>query len=402
MVYQYVAYRESGELVKGKLTARSEEAATELLNYAGYKVVNLKPFVPFIRLDRLANSFFRVRPTEVILLFRQLAMLLESGIDIISCLEMLRDQASNRTMKNVLTDVIAELRAGNQLSVALNRHPSVFSPMYCRLVSVGEQTGGLETVLRQIADYMEKEASTAKNVRNALMYPVITSIVTVIVVIILVTYALPAFGNLYNSLGVELPAPTKILVGTANQLKNNGSYLMIGLLMLATLVMVYVRTPGGRYKWDELILRLPLTGKISHFTELARYCQSLALLFRAGLPLTEAVTLVIQGSGNKAIAQAMVEVQRDMVKGEGLSIPMAKSKFFLPMMVQMVKVGEETGNLDTTLLAVARSYEADAEDRTKSLIALIQPVMTLLIGAIIGLIALALTSAMYSLYGKGI
>jgi len=217
-----------------------------------------------------------------------------------------------------------------------------------------------------------------------------------------VTYALPAFGNLYNSLGVELPAPTKILVGTANQLKNNGSYLMIGLLMLATLVMVYVRTPGGRYKWDELILRLPLTGKISHFTELARYCQSLALLFRAGLPLTEAVTLVIQGSGNKAIAQAMVEVQRDMVKGEGLSIPMAKSKFFLPMMVQMVKVGEETGNLDTTLLAVARSYEADAEDRTKSLIALIQPAMTLLIGAIIGLIALALTSAMYSLYGKGI
>ena len=400
MVYRYIAYRESGELVKGRLNARTEEAAADLLSYAGYKVVNLKPFAPFFSLGKLTDSFFRVKPGEVILFYRQLAMLLESGIDIVSCLEMLRDQAANRALKSVLTDVIADLRAGNQLSATLARHPSAFSPMYCRLIAVGEQTGGLETVLKQIADYMEKEAATAKNVKNALMYPVITSIVTVIVIIILVTYALPAFGDLYNSLGVELPAPTKMLIDTTNQLKTNGLFITMGVLLILILGMVYVRTSNGRYKWDEFLLTMPVLGRINHLSELAQYCQSLSLLFRAGLPLTEAVGLVIQSSDNKAMAKALSFVQHDMVKGEGLSIPMAKSKLFLPMMVQMVKVGEETGNLDTTLQAVSRSYEAEAEDKTKSLIALIQPAMTLLIGVIIGLIALSLTSAMYSLYGK--
>jgi len=247
---------------------------------------------------------------------------------------------------------------------------------------------------------MEKEAATAKNVKNALMYPVITSIVTVIVIIILVTYALPAFGDLYNSLGVELPAPTKMLIDTANQLKTNGWFITMGVLLILILGMVYVRTSNGRYKWDEFLLTMPVLGRINHLSELAQYCQSLSLLFRAGLPLTESVGLVIQSSDNKAMAKALSGVQHDMVKGEGLSIPMAKSKLFLPMMVQMVKVGEETGNLDATLQAVSRSYEAEAEDKTKSLIALIQPAMTLLIGVVIGLIALSLTSAMYSLYGK--
>ncbi len=141
-------------------------------------------------------------------------------------------------------------------------------------------------------------------------------------------------------------------------------------------------------------------GRVNHLNELTRYCRSMSLLLRAGLPLTEVMPIVIQSTGNRAMAKALTDVQQDMVKGEGLSQPMAKNKLFLPMMVQMVKVGEETGNLDTTLLAVSRSYEAEVEDRTRTLIALIQPTMTLIIGLIIGLIALSLASAMYSMYGQ--
>jgi type IV pilus assembly protein PilC len=217
----------------------------------------------------------------------------------------------------------------------------------------------------------------------------------------LVTFVLPGFGSLYGSLGVDLPPMTQMLITTANKIQSNWTYLLLGGLTITGLAYIYIKTPGGRYMRDKLILRLPVVGRVSHLYELVRCCRSMSLLFHAGLPLTEVMPLVIQSSNNRAMAKALSDVRQDMLKGEGLSRPMAKNKLFLPMMVQMVRVGEETGNLDVTLLAVARSYEAEAEDRTRSLIALIQPAMTLIIGGIIGVIALSLTSAMYSIYGQG-
>jgi len=401
MVYQYVAYNDSGEIVEGKVPAANEEAATDLLGYVGYQAISLKPYVPFLNLDKLTAGFFRVKPEEIILLYRQLAILLESGVDIVSSLELLQEQVTNRALKRVLGEVISDLGSGNQLSIALSKHPQVFSPVYCRLLSVGEQSGDLEVVLKQVADYMEKEMATTKETKNALMYPVITSIVTMVVIVLLVTFILPSFGSLYDSLGVELPPLARILIDIANKLHSNWMYLLLAGLTVAGSAFIYIRTPGGKYKWDKLSFRLPLVGRVIHINELARYCRSLSLLLRAGLPLTEVMPLVVKSSDNRAMAKALSDVQQDMIKGEGLSQPMAKNKLFLPMMVQMVRVGEETGNLDTTLLAVARSYEAEAEDKTRSLIALIQPAMTLIIGLGIGLIALSLTSAMYSMYGQG-
>ena len=402
MVYQYVAYNENGEIVKGKLSATSEEAAAELLGYAGYQAVNLKPFTPFISLDKLMASWSRPKPAEIIFFYRQLAMLLESGIDITASLELLQGQASSRTLKRALGEVISDLRGGNQLSAALGKHPRVFSPVYCRLLGVGEQGGNLEVVLSQIADYMEKEVNTTKDIKHALMYPLITSIVTVAVIAVLAVFVLPAFGSLYKSLGIELPPLVGILIATTSKIQDYGLYLLLAVLIAAGLVLIYVKSPSGRYKWDRLVLSLPLVGRVKHLSELARYCRSMSLLFRTGLPMTEAISLVVQGSGNRAMAKALADVQQDMVKGEGISRPMLKNRLFLPMMVRMVRVGEETGNLDVTLLAVARSYEAEAEDKTRTLVALIQPTMTLIMGLVVGLIALSLTSAIYSMYGQGL
>jgi len=400
MVYQYVAYNESGEVVKGKLSAANEDAATDLLGYAGYRTISLKPFVPFFSSDRLSAQFFQVKPTEIILFYRQLALLLESGINITTSLELLQSQASNRILKKVMSDILADLRTGSQLSSALSKHPDIFAPIHCRSLSVGEQTGSLETMLRQIADYIEKEITAKKGIKSALMYPVIAAIVTVVVVGVIVTFVLPAFSNLYGSLGAELPVMTKMLIEGAGYLRSYGLSIMLILLIIAGLAFAYIKTPEGKYKWHKLLLGLPLVGRVNLLDELARCCRSIALLFRAGLPLTEIMPLVIQSSGNRVIAESLTDVQQDMLKGEGLSQPMAKNELFLPMMVQMVKVGEETGNLDTTLLAVAQSYETEATDKTQSLISLIQPAMTLIIAAVVGVIALSLVSAMYSMYGQ--
>jgi len=352
--------------------------------------------------SKLTDRFSQVKPSEIVLFYRQLALLLGSGIDIITALELLQGQTSNRSLTMVLGEVISDLRAGNRLSATLEKHPAVFSPTYCRLLNIGEETGGFEETLKHIADYMEKEIKTTKGVKNALIYPVIASVMTVIVVGVLLTFVLPAFGDLYDSLGAELPAMTKMLIDLGGLLQSYGVYLILTITIVLALSVLYIKTSDGRYKWDKIMLGIPLVGRINQLKELGRVCRSVALLFHAGLPLTDIIQITSQTSNNRVIADALIDVQNGMMKGEGLSRPMSKNSVFLSMMVHMVRVGEETGNLDTNLQAVAENYETEAEDKTRSLIGLIQPSMTVIIGLVIGVIALSLTSAMYSIYGQGV
>jgi len=371
-----------------------------LLANVGYRVIALKQVVPFFDWGKLSARLFPVKPGEIILFSRQLALLFESGIDIVTSLELLQEQTSNRSLKKVLGEVASDIRSGNPLSVALGKHPDSFPPIYCRSLSVGEQTGNLETVLRQMADYMEKEAAARKDIKNALKYPVIVSIVAVIVLAVIVIFVLPAFTSLYSLFDVELPLTTRLLLSTVGWLTDYGLYVIGAIAITAGLTFVYVRTPEGRLAWDKLALRLPLLGRIAHLSELSHCCRSMSLLFGAGLPLPEAMSLVIESSDNKVVKNVLADVRQDMIRGEGLSRPMAKSGLFFPLMVQMVRVGEETGNLDVTLLTVAQNFETEAEDRMRSLIGLIQPAITLIIGVVVALIALSLISAMYSLYGQ--
>ncbi len=397
MVYQYVAYNESGQVVKGKLPAANEAAANEALTFAGFRPVSLKPYVPLFSLDKLADSLFQVKPTEVILFFRQLAMLLESGTNIAASLELLQQQTNNRLLKKVLGQAISEVRGGNQLSMALGKYPKIFPPVYARLLGVGEQTGDLETVLVQIADYMERETATTKEVKSALMMPGITAAIAVVVVGLLVMFVLPSFGKLYTSMGAKLPPMASTLMNFATWSQSHALQVLLGVLAVGVAGYLYIRTPGGRYKLDQLLLRLPLLGRVRHLSELSRLCRSMSLLFKSGLPLPEAMNLLIQGCTNKVLAAALAEVRESMVKGEGLSKPMSRDKLFLPMMVQMVRVGEETGSLDVTLVAVARSYETEGADKMHSLVELIQPVMTVVIGVVIGVIAITLFSTIYGM-----
>lgn len=400
MIYQYVAYNIKGEVVKGKLTAANDQGANELLEYAGYKAISLRPYTPFFSADFLVSQLYQVKPGEIILLYRQLAMLLESGTDITASLDLLQQQVSNRALRKVLGEVVVEVRGGSQLSTVLEKHPKIFPSVYCRLLGVGEQSGELETILRQVAAYMEKEINTAKQTKGALMMPMITAVIAFIVILLMILFILPSFAGMYDSLGVELPGIVKALVTLGEKGKENGLYIFIGIIALGFIIYLYLKTPKGRYNYDRLLLKIPLMGRVRHLNELARFCRSMSLLFNSGLPLPEIIQLSSRGSGNKVIAEALMEVHDEMVKGEGLSGPMSKNSLFLPMMVQMVKVGEETGRLDATLNAVASTYETEAEDKMKSVIALIQPTMTLVIGGVVGLVAMTLMSAMTAMYGK--
>jgi type IV pilus assembly protein PilC len=217
---------------------------------------------------------------------------------------------------------------------------------------------------------------------------------------VLITTVLPAFGNLYAQVGAELPSITRAIVGLGEWLKQNWAIPVCAILGITLAVLVYVRTERGRYQWHGLQLRLPYLGRIIQLTELSRLSRNLALLYRSGLPMTETLPLVIQNVGNVVIADGLARVNEAMVRGEGISQPMAQDAVFLPLLVQMVRVGEETGTLEKTLGVVDQNYDTEAKDRTRGLIGMIQPAMTIFLAIVVGLIALSMVEAMYSIYGQ--
>ena len=230
--------------------------------------------------------------------------------------------------------------------------------------------------------------------------PLITAFIAIAVIGILVTFVLPTFVSLFTAFGAELPLPTRILIAGTDWLNQYGLYFMVVIIMVAGLGFLYIKTPVGKYRWDKLSLTLPVMGRIYLLNELSRASRTMALLFKVGLPLPEIMAMAIHGTSNKAMIEVLTGVQQELIRGEGLSRPMAKRGLFLPLMVQLVGVVEETGNLDNTLTTVAQSYEAESDDRTSAAVGLIQPVMTIVIGLVVGFIAIALFSAMYGVYGQ--
>ena len=402
MDFQYVAYTGDKKLVKGKIAASSEAKAVGQLNASGYQVLNIKALSTVMRLFKSLDVSFTpsVKPKEVIMFSRQLALLLESGIDIVSALDLFKSQATNRTFGNMLEEIIGDLRGGTAFSEALAKFPKIFSTMYYRTIAAGEQSGNLDVVLRRMADYMERTAAATKKVKSALTYPIVVIVVSIIVVVVLVFFVMPTFSSLYSSMGAELPAITKALLSMADGAADYGVYVLLVLGALGIGIFFYIKTPVGRVNWDKMMLRLPVIGKIVQLNELSRCCRTIAMLIKVGLPLPDIMTMCIQSSGNKIVVRALSEVKQEMLGGEGLAQPMGKRELFLPLMVQMVAVGEKTGNLGNTLTTVADSYETDADDKTVVATGLLQPALTIGMAAVVGFIAVAMVSAMYGVYGQ--
>jgi type IV pilus assembly protein PilC len=394
MEYSYLGYTGERQIVKGKVSAVDERAAVDILSNIGYRVVSLKPAGRFLS---STGSIFKpkVKPAEMVTFSRQLALLLESGVGVIQALELLQSQTMDNTLRRVLYEIVNNLRGGKSLSVALSQHPSIFSSLYCKLISVGEQTGALETVLRSMGDYIERQSQAVGKVRQALMYPAIVLILAIAVGALMMGFLLKPVIDMFSKLGGTLPLPTRMLVGGMQFIESYGLLLLIVIIAIAVVAFLYFRTPNGRFARDRWSLRMPMLGRLFLITELARICRSLSLLFKAGLPLPEVMTLTTRATGNRVIAQALGVVEHDMLRGQGIAKPMSRSPIFLPLMVEMTKVGEETGNLDESLVIVAENFEIEADRRIQTLLGLIEPVMTIGMGLVVGFLAMAVFMPIY-------
>jgi type IV pilus assembly protein PilC len=401
MNFTYVAYAEEGKrVISGKVSATSEQAASELLAYGGYRVLSLKSGRRLFDTERLKGLFSQIKPAEIIMFSRQLALLLESGTDIVTSLDLLRNQMTSETLQKIISDIAADIRGGTSLSTALSKHPQAFSPMFHRAIAAGEQGGNLEVVLRQMADYMERSVVTQKKVKSALIYPILVVFVAVGVIVLLTAFVFPTFAGFYSQLGAQLPQATKILIGLTQWLHDFGLYILLAFLIGIAILYLYTKTPAGKYRLDKTLLGFPIIGRIIQLSELSRCCRTMSLLIKVGLPLPEVLAVTTRSSTNSVVDENLTGVQQELIRGEGLSRPMERRDLFLPLMTQMVKVGEETGNLENTLVTVADSFDAEANDKTNSAVNLIQPVITIILGLVIGFIVLAMVSAMYGVYDQ--
>ncbi len=395
MNYRYEAFDKNGQRQTGIMVSPNETAAEDALWQQGLTIVRLSPAKPRVSLRTLFPSFFGVKRQDLIIFSRQMATLIESGIGILTGLQLLL-QSSRRALREVLIEVIQSLQQGQSLSAALAAHPTAFPTLYARTLAVGERTGHLEDTLRQLATFLEKEQALSRKLRDAATYPAFVLGVAVFVVVIVVAVALPPIVDLFDSFHADLPVPTKILIGISKFASGYGSLLIFGAIVLLLVAIWYGSTPSGRRIRDRLFLRLPVIGKVILQGQVARFTRTASVLIQAGLPLAEVMELILQTVDNTVVYAALDRVRLALLSGQGLSGPLAAERIFPQMLSQMVMVGEETGTLEANLATLADFYEDETDRSVKTLASLMEPALTVLVGGIVGFIAVSIVMPMYS------
>ena len=399
MPYKYVAYTRTGERVQGVLNVPTEAAAEEALWRSDYIIVSLQPVRPRADLAALMPTFFGVKPRELIVFSRQLATLIESGITILSGLQMLAEESASKPLKRALEKVIEDVQEGETFSNALRKQPHVFPPIYSRMMEIGERMGNMETVLRQVATYMEKREDLTRKVRGAMAYPAFIISLAIGVVFLMITFTLPGILGLFSEFNVELPLTTRILIAVTDFTSAHQTQLMTGAVLFVVLLALYLRTPMGQRQKDILLLKIPLISTINIQSNMAQLCHTMSILLRAGLPMAEIMNLLVETMGNVILREAIERVRMEMLQGHGLSQPLRQEKVFPSLLAQMVRVGEETGTLDSNLETLAKFYEEEADRRINALTSMMEPALMLFVGGLVGFLAVSVIMPMYTMIG---
>jgi type IV pilus assembly protein PilC len=399
MPYKYVAYTRTGERLQGVLNVSSEAAAEEALWGSDYVIVSLRQARAGADLTTLMPSFFGVKSRDLIVFSRQLATLIESGITILAGVQMLAEETSSKALQKALETVSEDVQEGETLSDALRKHSQTFPPIYSRMVEIGERMGNMESVLRQLAIYMEKREALGRKLRGAMAYPAFIICLALGVAFLMITVTLPSIMGIFSEFSVELPTPTKVLMAITAFASLYRTHMMAGVVLVVTALVLYLRTPIGRHQRDTLLLKIPIIKDINIQSSVSQLCHTMSILLRAGLPMAEIMSLIVDTMGNIIIKEAFSRVRTEMLQGHGLSGPIREERVFPKLLAQMVRVGEETGTLDTNLETLAVFYEEEADRKISALTAMMEPALMLFVGGLVGFMAVSVIMPMYTLMG---
>ena len=396
--FAYKVRDKSGKVREGKLEGTSRGAVVSALRERGMvplKVEEEKSSALQMEI-KIPGLSGRIKGKEIAIFARQFATMVNSGLSLIRTLTILEDQTENKALGEVVGEVRADVEKGSSLSVAMEKHPKVFSELFVAMIKAGEVGGVLDETLDRLADMMEAAHALRSKVKSAMAYPVVVLLLVVSIVFAMLTFVVPMFEGMYAELGGDLPVPTRILIVAGNILKQ--WWYVVFLLTGAGIYGFrrYIATDAGRGVWDAMKLRFPIFGKLISKTALSRFSRSLSVLSRSGVPILSALEIVAQTSGNRVMANAIDDVMASVKQGESLAAPLDQHPVFPPMVTQMMTVGEETGALDEMLSKVADFYDREVDDTVAALTSLIEPLLIIVLGITVGGILIALYLPMFN------
>jgi MSHA biogenesis protein MshG len=399
--FHYRGRNPRGELVTGRLDGADSGAIADQLMTSGVTPVEIRAAdeISVAETPEWLRKLFAtgVRDIDLMMFSRQMYTLQKAGVPILRALAGLQESATNATFKEVIGDLRASLDAGRELSAAMRRHPEVFSPFYISLVRVGETTGQLEESFNRLFLYLEFERESRQRVKAAVRYPIIVVVVIALAIGIVNFAVIPAFAKIFEANKVPLPLLTQILVGTSNFFINYWYALAGGIVALVAWARVTLATDQGRYAWDRLKVRLPIAGPILQRTMLARFARSMSLAVRAGVPIVQSLTVVADVVANRHIGLRIEQMRDGVERGESILRTATVAGVFTPTVLQMIAVGEETGELDDLLEEVADMYEREVDYDIKNLAASIEPILTIALGILVLILALGVFLPMWDM-----
>ena len=391
-VYEYRGLSAEGKKIKGIIDAPSPRVARAKLRGMEIFPVDLREELqkPKIAEEPLTRLFQRVRPQDISLITRQMGTLLEAGSPLLSSLDAIIEQTDNHALKKIIAQVREEVREGKSFADALEKHRKVFSELYVNMIRAAEESGALEKVMLRLADFTENQVRLRNRIRAALAYPIFMTIIGAAVMAFLLTFVIPTVTQVFQEMGRTLPLPTRILMVTCNLFKGYWWGILIGIIFLVWGFRRYLRTPKGGMHWDRIKLRIPLFGGIILRGAVARFSRTLGTLLQGGLPILNSLEIVKTVVNNQVLSKAIEQTKFEVREGGSISAPLKRSGLFPSIVTHMIATGESSGDLEGMLIKVADAYEAEVETKVSALTSILEPVIILAMGLVVGFIVISI------------
>ncbi|WP_127837007.1 type II secretion system F family protein [Clostridium prolinivorans] len=395
-LYKYKAVNEKGEKIEGTYNGTSKDDVISMISTNNYYPLKIEEINERGKIN--FEIFNRVTIKDIAVFCRQFYTMLDAGLSINNALHILSEQLTNKKFKETISNIEEEVRKGSTLSEAMKLHNNIFPDLLINMIETGELSGNLDQIMLRMSNHYEKENKINNKVKNAMIYPIILSIISITVISVILIFVMPVFVDMFTNSGVELPLTTKILLGISNGIRENIIIIFLLISIIITLVRYYLKTYNGLLWINKMKLSLPIIKELNQKIIVSRFTRTLSTMLSSGLPLIQSLQIVGQVIGNKLVEDALNTVREKVIKGEGLALPIKETGLFPPMLSSMIGIGEESGALDEILNKTADFYDEELDSAITTFTSMLEPIMIVVMGVIVGFLIISIIQPMFGMY----
>jgi type II secretory pathway component PulF len=399
MYFKYTSLNSSGQTTKSRIEAPNRNAAEETIESRNEMVLSIHPQARSFgeAWNELVASYSKVRLEDLVMFTRQLATMFRMGIPLLRSLDILKQQTEHPALRKAISEIYEDIESGTSLCNAFRKHPKVFPAIYCSMLAAGELSGNISDILNRLGDVLSHEAKIKKSVRSAVQYPIVVLVALSVAFVVLLTFVIPKFVPIFESAGAALPLPTRICIQISELLRGYGVQLLVGLVVAAGGAGFYFKQESGRLVLDRWLMQIPLVGKLLIRASMARFASLFSMMQHSGVLVLDIIRILQRCMGNMALEAELVQLETKLEEGAGISGPLNEARYFTKMMVNIVAVGEESGNLDEMLDEVSRHYDSEVEYAVKKLIGAMGSILTIILAVAVGFFAMAVYLPMWNM-----